>query len=145
MATVRDARRALARGHTDEALVALWNAVEPLRLRGDRRGLRAVGQMAEVIAAHGDGSQVREAERLLAAVQETLAPDPRAREPVTAQAGTFETVDAAYGEIGEMREMDVDVEVEGAERSGQRLGPLLWAAILIAIVIINIVSALLRE
>lgn len=158
---MRDARRALARGDTDEALVALWNALEPLRLSGDRRGLRAVGEMAAHVATHGDGSQAREAERLLGEVRDLLQlppapeqevavhatvgrdrlPPPRAEPPVSSTETEGEWWDGELEPEVEPRR----VEAEEDERTGPRFGPLVWALIVAAFVIFNIVSGLLRE
>jgi hypothetical protein len=154
MATVRDARRALARGDTDEALVDLWNALEPLRLRDDRSGLHAVAELAVQIAGTGDGSQAREAERLLEAVRDALDPDGGSAARRTVSVGTPEPPavldDSAPGldedrevEIGEYDPDDV-IDVEGdVERP--RFRGLVWALIVAAFVIFNIVSGLLRD
>ncbi len=151
MTTVRDARRALARGQTDEALVDLWNALEPLRLDDDRAGLKAVGEMAAQIAARGDGSQVREAERLLGQVRALLQRDAVA-EPVTVGGGNPDVVvfseTAGYDGADESEyEGEYDAEYEPPEEDDVRpkLGRLVWALIVAAFVIFNIVSGLLRE
>lgn len=62
------ARKAVARGRGDEALVVLWNLVEQARLENDYKTLQAIGELAADVAQTDEGSR-REAERLL----ETLA------------------------------------------------------------------------
>ena len=52
-----EARKALAKGRSDESLVHLWNVLEPARLEGDRGTLRAVGQLATAIQAQGGPDQ----------------------------------------------------------------------------------------
>ena len=61
MASARDARKALDRGEPAEALVLLWNAVEPARIAGDERALREIGRLAERLRQEGDESERREA------------------------------------------------------------------------------------
>ncbi len=58
------ARKAVARGRGDEALVILWNLVERARLENDGKTFRAIGELAADIARTDEGSR-REAERLL--------------------------------------------------------------------------------
>ena len=43
------ARGAIAAGNTDEALVLLWNAVEPARMAGDRETLEEIARLAQAI------------------------------------------------------------------------------------------------
>lgn len=71
---LRKARRALAQGRADEALLFLWNAVEPARLEGGG-ALRELERLAASVAERGDESQKREAARLLATVRGT-PPEP---------------------------------------------------------------------
>jgi hypothetical protein len=66
---VKQARKALARGHPDEAIALLWNAIEPARLAGDRRALATIEQLALSVSREGDESQRREADKLLAALR----------------------------------------------------------------------------
>ncbi|MGH3013649.1 MAG: hypothetical protein ACRDNR_09410 [Gaiellaceae bacterium] len=54
------ARKALDAGRTDEALVLLWNAVEPARLAGDADALREIAELARSVPG-------REGESLVAA------------------------------------------------------------------------------
>ena len=66
---LRQARRAAAKGRTEEALVHLWNALEPARLEGDASALEAIGRLAGGIREKGEPAQRGEAERLLEALQ----------------------------------------------------------------------------
>jgi hypothetical protein len=157
MATVRGARRALARGHTDEALVELWNALEPLRLRGDTAGLQAVAQMAEAVVESGDGSQAGEAQRLLSAVDELLETsaggDPQAPGQVAVtvsgpSVGPEELPrDGVYGP-DDFGEPDEDEDrggghAEAEPRGRSKTASLIWALVLGAFVLFNIVRGAL--
>jgi hypothetical protein len=126
---IKQARAALRRGDVDGALVILWNEVEPARLEGDRRSLRAIGGLATAIAQGGEEGQQAEAQRLLEVLQ-------RAGDEGDATKVLEGEVRAAGYEPGE--EQDVDVEAD--ETPGFRLGGLVWLLILIAIVIINVLS-----
>jgi hypothetical protein len=147
MTTPREARRALARGDVDEALVLLWNAIEPLRLRGDEAGLESVAHMAAAIAEGGDGSQAREAGRLLDATHEMLgAADP----PDTvligqAASGSVEPVAGERlpdppGEVGAPPGREVP-----PEPAGRRVSRLVWALVVGAFIVFNILRGLLSE
>jgi hypothetical protein len=59
VATVKEARRAVERGDVDEALVVLWNALEPLRLAGDTAGLQRVAALAVAALDAGRPWRVR--------------------------------------------------------------------------------------
>ena len=157
MATTRDARRALARGDVDGALVLLWNAIEPLRIRGDRAGLEEVERLAAVVAGRADGAYGAEAERLRAEVRETLGEG--AAPPATVQ------LDAELGGFGEPLPLppqpgappappppagetgpgDADGEEAGERPGGRRLGTLLWAAFVALVIILNVIGGLRGE
>ncbi len=62
------ARKSLARGRADEALVYLWNVLEPARLEGSER-LRELQRLATAIRDGGDAGERQEAERLLEAIR----------------------------------------------------------------------------
>ena len=165
MASPREARRALARGDVDGALVLLWNAVEPLRLRGDRAGLRAVERMAAAVAQGGDPATAPEAERLREEVRGLLE-EPElvgagARvEAVPAAVGEVELGDATFGAgepatappppgappggapLPEPWAGGGEGGEEGEERPGRRLGPLLWAAFIALVIILNVIGGL---
>ena len=51
------ARKALGRGATAEALVHLWNELEPARLSGDRGRLEALARLAEEVRQRGDEAE----------------------------------------------------------------------------------------
>ncbi len=128
------ARKAVRRGDSDEALVRLWNAVEPARLSGDRSSLATIGQLAERIARTGDASQQREAKRLLETLQTAVADGGDV--PATAR------LDADLSEVGEKLE-DEAVESAGEStgerpRSGIPFGTILWFLIILAVVAMNV-------
>lgn len=125
----KQARAALRRGDADAALVILWNEVEPARLEGDRRTLRAIGGLATAIAQGGDEAQQGEAQRLLEVLQ-------RAEGEGDATNVLEGEVRAAGYDPGE----EQDVDIEAAETPGFRLGGLVWLLILIAIIVINVLS-----
>ena len=126
---IKQARAALRRGDVDGALVILWNEVEPARLEGDRRSLRAIGGLATAIAQGGEEGQQAEAQRLLEVLQ-------RAGDVGDATKVLEGEVRAAGYDPGEEQEVDVEAD----ETPGFRLGGLVWLLILIAIVIINVLS-----
>lgn len=158
MSGLRDAQRALGRGAVDEALVYLWNELEPTRLAGNRRGLAAIGRMAEEIAEHGDPAQQRDAARLLAEVAEAAASEP---EPA---AVAFEAAPAS--EMGMPPAVEPPRETPATampeppagpapaeewgeapepdeEPRGQRVASWLWAAIVLGVILLNILRNLL--
>lgn len=142
MDAVREARGALRRGRSAEALVHLWNALEPARLAGDRRALDTIGGLAAHIAAGGEEGDRREAERLLAAAREA-AVEPGAfagAEHVgTASVGGepaheldhFGVEDAGPGP----ERVEAPDEAEEERRSGV---PSIWTILIILFVIITI-------
>ena len=135
MASARNARKALARGAPDEALVLLWNEVEAARVAGDTGTLRDIGRLAEGIQRIGDPAQQREAGRLL----ETLA---RAGEHAAAPAATTETLDAHVARNGGPLDLDGVTEptAEEAEEGGRGIGKLtslVWIVLFLLIVIAN--------
>ncbi|MBD0329667.1 MAG: hypothetical protein ICV64_06145 [Thermoleophilia bacterium] len=138
MSNVRDAARALGRGDEAEALVLLWNELEPARLAGDRGTLQAIAALAGRIASAGDVAQRREAERLLETVERY------ASDEALAPASGVARVD------GDLTPVESDVEVDGTvseERvqGGRRpgLGGLLWLLLLAGIVLFNLLGDLL--
>jgi hypothetical protein len=124
---IKRARAAVRRGDADGALVLLWNELEPARLSGDRRSLRAIGGLAAEIAERGDGGQRAEAQRLLEVLQ-------RAGDEGDATAVLEGEVRAAGYEPGD------EVEAEPVEAPGFRFGTLVWLLIVIAVVVINVLS-----
>lgn len=163
MATAREARRALARGDVDLALVLLWNAVEPHRLEGDRAGLEAIGRMAASIAERGDPSQAPEAARLVEEVREVLAYESGREDELVAHVGAgFERAEelvvaveplvesTAPGETVETFETVETVEgLPGAERPERpersKLTGLIWAILVAVFILLNVVNRLVGE
>ena len=125
---VKQARKALARGHPDEAIALLWNAIEPARLAGDRRALATVEHLALSVAREGDESQRREAEKLLAALPEASESADR---PATGRLDVGTLTAAEDGEpVGEE-------ELGTQAGRGIGLGTIIWLLVVIAIVILN--------
>ena len=128
---VRQARKVLARGYPDEAVVLLWNAIEPARLAGDRRALAAIEHLALSLSREGDESQRREAEKLLRALRKASQ---EADRPAT---GHVEVGTLTAAEDGER----VGEEEVGAQAGrGIGLGTILWLLVVIAIVILNVLG-----
>lgn len=125
---IKQARAALRRGDADGALVILWNELEPARLEGDRRSLRAIAGLATAIAQGGEEGQQAEAQRLLE-VLERAAGEGDATKVLEGE------VQAAGYEGGQELE-----EAEAAQTPGFRLGGLVWLLILIAIIVINVLN-----
>jgi hypothetical protein len=151
---LKEARRAVARGANDEALVLLWNAVEPARLRGDRRALATIGGLAQVVQRSGDDGQRREAERLLEVLRENaehgVAPATATLDARVTGGGGYDAGEVAEGAgaVYEERELPDDVyvpeagtETEGAGRAG-RIGNLLWLAFVVLIILVNVIGQL---
>jgi hypothetical protein len=149
MDAVREARGALRKGRSAEALVHLWNALEPARLAGDRRRLDAIGGLAAHIAASGEEADRREAERLLEATREAAA------EP-GAFAGADDVGTASVGgelePVHELEPFGVEEAGPGPERveepdeaEEKRSGvPSIWTILIILFVIITIARNFLQ-
>ena len=146
---VREARTALRHGRSAEALVHLWNALEPARLAGDRRRLDAIGGLAASIAASGEEADRAEAERLLEAVREaaeepghfagaedvgvaSVGGEPA---PELEPFGMGEAAPAPQAPRGPQPEEAAEAEEPEARRSGV---PSLWTILAILFVIITI-------
>lgn len=165
MTTRRDlskARRAIARGRSDEALVVLWNLLEPARIEGDRHALRAIGDLAAVVADRDESSR-REAERLLealgrlapaaerrAAVEpavEPIGPPPADEVEVELPPVSYEpppaTEPAAQAPGAEPGEVDVEDEAEAGRRPGLARYVVPLAALLL--ILVNVLARILRE
>ena len=132
MASARNARKALARGATDEALVLLWNEVEPARLAGDTSTLRDIGRLARGIQQAGDPAQQREAERLLETLTELEAYP-------AAPAATAEMLDVDVGPNGGVLGDVPEPTADGAEdeRRAGKLTSLVWIVLFLLVVIAN--------
>ena len=135
MSKLRDASRAVGRGASAEALVLLWNELEPARIAGDEGALAGIESLANAIAASGDEAEQREAGRLL----ELLDRYRRDEAPVGATA----RIEGELSPVG--AEVNETVEQGEAEESGGRgggLGGLLWLLLLAAIVLFNLLGDL---
>ena len=136
MAGVKDARRALDRGAQDEALVLLWNALEPARIRGDRSALQGIAALALRVEREGDESQANEARRLLDVLRE------QASEPEHFAAAT-ERVDADIQVGGhDVEPGDVVPEEVEQEPGGRGLGSVVWLVILLLVILYNLLGQL---
>jgi hypothetical protein len=134
----------------DEALVRLWNEVEPLRLAGDTSGLEAAERRAMRIAREGDEAQQREAERLLETLRKTRAQEYAAVVATGRRDADVETAGSS-AEIGELLEVGEPVDMDGypedvdelegeRPRRGVRWTQLVWVAVFLIVVIVNILS-----
>lgn len=127
---LKQARKALGRGDADEALVLLWNALEPVRIAGDRGALRTIEQLATEIARAGDEAQQREAKRLLEALGASVPQDEPVR-PATARADV---------ERGDEEAETEEAAPEAEAPRGLRLGPIVWFLVLLAFLLFNLLS-----
>lgn len=133
---LRSAQRALGRGATQEALVHLWNALEPARLAGDGRRLRTIAGLAQRIRAQGDEGEGREAERLIEELRSVVGEE-GALVPATGR------LDAdVYASGKPVEEPAGDLQPEEAESRGRaaRLGNLIWIAIVVAVILFNLLG-----
>ncbi|HVM17245.1 MAG TPA: hypothetical protein VM290_06665 [Gaiellaceae bacterium] len=138
---VRTARAAVARGSNAEALVHLWNALEPARLAGDRRRLAAIGALAQRILADGDEAEAREAERLLEALRATV--EDAGAAPATARVDADVSAGGEELAAGDFDLASVDAAEEGeAETRASRIGNLLWLVIVVAVILFNVLGQL---
>jgi hypothetical protein len=133
---LKEARKALAKGRTDESLVHLWNVLEPARLAGNRRELGAIAQLAQEIHARGEPVEQREAERLLQEVRETAEQEGEPEAVVSYPSGGNGGGYVAEGEAAE--------DVEG-EQEGGGLARFILPAIFLVIVIVNVIAGLTGE
>jgi hypothetical protein len=143
---VAHARAALRRDRPSEALVFLWNALEPARLAGDAAALRAIGGLAERVARVGDEGERREAERLLEEIREVARHE--AGVPATEQVGAEVSVGGDRmaseptlpDEVGRppyAEEADADAETaEPGRRAG--IVNLIWLLLVLGVVLLNI-------
>jgi hypothetical protein len=129
------ARRALARGATAEALVHLWNELEPARLSGQRGRLNELARLAEEVRRRGDEADQYEAERFLGELRE------QAEAPVAAAPATA-VLDAEVERAGDVVG---DAEREPSAEDESRAGGLanwLWVVFVLVIVLANVLSGL---
>jgi hypothetical protein len=128
---LRSASQAVGRGSNQEALVHLWNAMEPARLAGDARRLRSIAGLAQRIRSQGDEGEAREAERLLEQLRSTVGDDGG----IAPATGRLDAEVYASGEPAE----DLQPEEEQTGR-GIRIGNLVWIALVIAIILFNLLG-----
>ena len=142
MDAVREARGALRKGRSAEALVHLWNALEPARLAGDRGRLDAIAGLASAVAAGGEEADRAEAQRLLEAAREAAA-EPGgfagAEDVGVASVGgeaAHELEHVGVEDAGPAPErVEEPDETEATRRSGV---PSLWTILIVLFVIISI-------
>jgi len=135
--TIRDARRSVERGDLDAAMVALWNLLEPLRLRGDLDGLHRVSELAREIGEQDGGTHRVEAQRLRAAVEELTGAG--VATVVVEQAQSLD--DEAWTEVVPIEEEgDAGSPAEDEESAGRRLGPLVWALLVGLFLLLNVLG-----
>jgi hypothetical protein len=121
---LKAARRSLARGRTDEALVYLWNAVEPARLEGGR-ALSELRRLATLIAARGEEGHRREAQRLLEALG-------------------VSSEEIKQIEVGVLDEPAAEGEAQAEEEAkpGSRAGRLLIPLFFLMLILLNVIARL---
>jgi hypothetical protein len=130
------ARRALARGATAEALVHLWNELEPARLSGERGRMNELARLAEEVRQRGDEADGHEAERFLGELRElTEAPTATATAPPTA------VLDAEVDRPVEVPDDAAEPPAEDRSPAGG-LANWLWVVFVLVIVLANILSQL---
>lgn len=112
----------------------LWNALEPARLSGDARRLAAIASLAQQVRARGDEGEAREAERLI----ETLRGDVEAGALVPATERLDAEVYAGGEQVEELETGDVPSEAEAGRAA--RVGNLIWLALVLLIVLVNVLG-----
>jgi hypothetical protein len=140
------ARRAFARGRSDEALVIVWNLVEPARLEGDEGTLRAIAALAGAIAQKDEGHR-REAERLLEALGRAVPAHPKP-EPAEVEYEDAAEPEPSVAPVAEERQLEIErSEPAGAapgdaERSPRRPGASRWVIPLVtlAVILVNVIA-----
>jgi hypothetical protein len=129
---LREARKSLARGRTDEALVYLWNTLEPARLE---RGatLRELQRLSTLIRNQGEEAQQREAERLLEAISRSSEEGQQIEATVLTEGltGVPEAAEPARSGTGESGE---------SVATRPRLGRLLLPLVFLLIILINVIA-----
>ena len=132
---LRAARKSLARGRTDEALVYLWNMLEPARL--DRGApLRELQRLAAVVRNQGNEAQQREAERLLEAIGRSSTDEEQIEvavldERLTAVPDAMDSTASGEGGRGE------------PVATGTQLRRLLLPLVLLLIILINFIARII--
>lgn len=157
---LKEARRAAGGGRIEEALVYLWNAVEPARLAGDESALEGIARLAAQIQREGDPGQQREAARLLQAAglrepaspAEAPWPEPSVEEAaVTEQEDVLAELAQSLGETegmptpaGETAAREPEAEKPEPVRR-RSLGSLLVTLLVIVIVLVNVLARVLGD
>ena len=139
---VRSARRAAGRGANAEALVHLWNALEPARLSGDRGRLAAIGGLAQRIRTQGDEAEAREAERLLEALRATVEHEGGFVPATSRLDGDASAAGEAIGEVEQFEGFDPGAEEEDEASRASRVGNLLWLVLVVAVILFNVLGQL---
>ena len=139
IADLQKARRALGQGRADEALLFLWNAVEPARLDGSG-ALRELEQLAAAVGERGDESQKREVARLLATVRGTPA-DPAPVE-VEEEKWTPPTEPAEQPAAGEPQTREAEEETEPAVETPPRrsIARYLLPLFVLFVILVNVIT-----
>lgn len=144
---LKEARQAAARGSYDEALVLLWNALEPARLAGDRGALRTIGGVAQLVARSGDDGQRREAERLLgtlqANVEHGVTPATATLDAEVSGAGGYDVGELATGtgeRVERHEQFEPPAEVEEEQGRAGRIGNYVWLAFVVLIILVNVIG-----
>jgi hypothetical protein len=133
---LKRARKSLARGRVDEALVLLWNALDPARLEG-ARALRELERLAIAVGERGDEGQQREAQRLLEAVRETPA------ESDWIEQSTVLEEARPGGDTHDAVPAEAPPEIEREAPVGRGLGRYAIPAIFLLIVLVNVLARVL--
>jgi hypothetical protein len=128
------AARAARRGSADEALVLLWNELEPARLSGDRNALATIDRLARFIAR--DEDHRHEAERLVAAVASAVAAGGAER----AATAVVDAEVAVAGDALEPAEVEDAAEPEPQAGRGLAIGNVVWILILLGVLILNVLG-----
>lgn len=133
-----EARKAVNRGRADEALVHLWNALEPARLAADSAELRRIARLAERVREVGDEGEQQEAERLLEALRGAAEDE---GEPEATVALPGENRDGGF-----LPEDEAAAAVEEEQSGpGARFAQFLIPLIILVIVIINVLAGLFGD
>jgi hypothetical protein len=131
------ARRALARGATAEALVYLWNELEPARLSGERGRLNELARLAEEVSRRGDDADRHEAERFLGELRELTEAPTATTAPATA------VLDAEIGRPVELPgEPDAEEQPSEEESRAGRLANWIWVVFVLVIILAHVLSGL---
>lgn len=150
------ARRALGRGREDEALVALWNLVEPARLEGDEGALAEIGNLATRIARTPESPHAGEARRLLESLGRAAPAMPQTSPtaPVEVEPSGFRREpepppepEPAVAEEEPYGELEGDGEPLDEEAQPPRRGSARWVIPLatLAIIVVNLLARFLRD